>query len=267
MFLVIDTPLLARDAARGESARGSEHVVMWGLGNIAARDPGDVRPVAMSEHPAYPSDEKLMEAFREGDARAFETLVARHGRGLFNFLFRSVRTTHRAEELLQEVLLRVVRSKHRYRRSARFTTWVYTIARNLTVDESRRARFRDHESLDAPPRGSGRGSGGEPGRDRLSRLASHDVPTDHAAEAPSLRRRLRSAIDELPEDQREVFLMRQVSGMSFREIGEIVGAPENTVKSRMRYALEKLRGELADLRDDAGMLPVRVAGRLRHADG
>lgn len=217
----------------------------------------------MTDDPAYPTDEALMDAFREGSARAFETLVARHGRGLFNFLLRSVRTPHRAEEMLQEVLLRVVRSKDRYRRSARFTTWVYTIARNLTVDESRRARFRDHESLDAPTRGGG----DSPGRSRLSRLAAEDVPTDMAAEAPSLRRRLRAAIADLPEDQREVFLMRQVSGMSFREIGEIVGAPENTVKSRMRYALDKLRGELADLRDVAGTLPAPVAGRSAHIHG
>ncbi len=234
----------------------------WRLGNFTRAWTSDGRAPPMTDDPAYPTDEALMEAFREGDPRAFETLVARHGRGLFNFLLRSVRTPHRAEELLQEVLLRVVRSKDRYRRSARFTTWVYTIARNLTVDESRRARFRDHESLDAPARG---GHGHT--RTRLSRLAADEVPTDVAAEAPSLRKRLRAAIGELPDDQREVFLMRQVSGMSFREIGEIVGAPENTVKSRMRYALEKLRGELADLRDEAGTLPAPVAGRAAHVHG
>ena len=233
------------------------------LGNITRAWTSDRRAPPMTDDPAYPTDEALMEAFREGDPRAFETLVARHGRGLFNFLLRSVRTPHRAEELLQEVLLRVVRSKDRYRRSARFTTWVYTIARNLTVDESRRARFRDHESLDAPMRGAAANHS----RTRLSRIAADDVPTDMAAEAPSLRKRLRAAIDELPDDQREVFLMRQVSGMSFREIGEIVGAPENTVKSRMRYALEKLRGELADLRDCAGTLPAPVAGRGAHVHG
>lgn len=185
-----------------------------------------------------------MDEFRLGDADAFEVLVTRHSRGLYNFLLRSVHAPARAEELLQEVLLRVIRSKDRYRRSARFTTWVYTIARNLCVDESRRARFRDHESLDAPLRRRR-----APGSASLmSTLASEELLPDLIAESPRLRERLNGAVLRLPSDQREVFLMRLMAGMSFREIGETVGAPENTVKSRMRYALDKLREELADLR-------------------
>lgn len=190
------------------------------------------------------SDEELMDGFRLGDTDAFEILVVRHSRGLYNFLLRSVHAPARAEELLQEVLLRVIRSKDRYRRSARFTTWVYTIARNLCVDESRRARFRDHESLDAPLRRRR-----VPGSATLgSTLASPEPSPELVAESPRLRERLTSAVDRLPGEQREVFLMRSLGGMSFREIGETVGAPENTVKSRMRYALDKLREELADLR-------------------
>lgn len=191
------------------------------------------------------SDEELMEAFQVGDADAFEILVTRHSRGLYNFLLRSVHSPARAEELLQEVLFRVIRSKDRYRRSARFTTWVYTIARNLCVDESRRARFRDHESLEAPLRGrKAHGSSGT----LLSTLTTDELPPDMGADAPRLRERLNGAVLRLPEEQREVFLMRLMAGMSFREIGETVGAPENTVKSRMRYALDKLREELDDLR-------------------
>lgn len=189
------------------------------------------------------TDEKLMEAFGDGDPEAFELLVARHSRGLYNFLLRSVHNPARAEELLQDVLLRVIRSKRRYQRSAKFTTWVYTIARNLCVDESRRARFRDHESLDAPRRAGH----DDEGRSLMQSMPAEQVPTDEGADAPRLRARLAAAVRALPDDQREVFLMRQLGGLSFREIGETVGAPENTVKSRMRYALEKLRQDLADL--------------------
>lgn len=205
------------------------------------------------------SDESLMEAFREGEAAAFEVLVVRHRRGLYNFLLRSVRNQSRAEELLQDVFLRVIRSKERYRRRAKFSTWVYTIARNLCVDESRRARFRRHESLDAPRRDR---QGENRGESRLSSIEAEQVPTDEAAEAPRLRARLADAVAQLPDDQREVFLMRQLGGLSFREIGEVVGAPENTVKSRMRYALEKLRTELADLAPSAetGLEEERVHG-------
>lgn len=187
------------------------------------------------------SDEALMLSFRDGDARAFEELVARHRRGLFNFLLRSVQNRSRAEELLQEVFLRVVRSKDRYERTAKLTTWLYTIARNLCVDESRRAKFRRVVSLDAPRRGQEDDSPA-----MVETVAAEQVATDEAAAAPQIRERLAKAIAGLPDDQREVFLMRQMSGLSFKEIGDIVGAPENTVKSRMRYALEKLRQELAD---------------------
>lgn len=202
------------------------------------------------------SDESLMEAFADGETDAFAHLVRRHSRGLYNFLLRSVQSASRAEELLQDVLVRVIRSKHRYRRSAKFTTWMYTIARNLCVDESRRARFRDHESLDAP-----RGASGT--RSLMSSLTSEAVPTDARAEATRLRTQLARAVSRLPPDQREVFLMRQLGGLSFREIGDAVGAPENTVKSRMRYALEKLRGELSDLH--AGIVaPAAKAGDWSH---
>jgi RNA polymerase sigma-70 factor (ECF subfamily) len=189
------------------------------------------------------SDEDLMLAFRDGDAAAFEELVSRHKRGLYNFLLRSVHHRARAEELLQEVFLRVIRAKDRYQRTARFTTWIYTIARNLCVDESRRQKFRRTLPLESKRRGRG----GDPGLSILDVTEAKQVSTDVASEGPKIRQRVAAAIDNLPEDQREVFVMRQFGGLSFKQIGEAVGAPENTVKSRMRYALEKLRGDLQDI--------------------
>lgn len=206
------------------------------------------------------SDEELMVEFRDGNSQAFELLVLRHQRPLLNFLLRSVQNRARADELLQEVFLRVVRAKDRYQRTARFTTWVYTIARNLCVDESRRARFRRTVPLES----KSRGRGGEEGRSVLDVSAADQVGTDDEAAGPALQRRVALAVASLPDDQREVFLMRQVAGLSFKEIGETVGAPENTVKSRMRYALEKLRLELSDIdpRELADATPVaaRKAG-------
>ncbi|MCA9681913.1 MAG: RNA polymerase sigma factor [Myxococcales bacterium] len=189
------------------------------------------------------SDESLMLAFRDGDASCFELLVGRHKRGLYNFLLRSVHNHSRAEELLQEVFLRVIRAKDRYQRTARFTTWIYTIARNLCVDESRRQKFRRTASLEA----KGRGRDGDAGQSILDVTAADQVAIDEASQADSIRERVSAAIQSLPDDQREVFIMRQFGGLSFKQIGDAVGAPENTVKSRMRYALEKLRGELSDI--------------------
>lgn len=191
-----------------------------------------------------PTDEMLMVSFRQGDAKAFAVLVTRHRRGLFNFLQRSVNNQSRAEELLQEVFLRVIRAKARYEQTARFSTWLYTIARNLCVDESRRAKFRRTVSLDAPRRGRD----GDERESMIEGTAAVQVGVSEQAMGPAIQQRVAAAVDLLPDDQREVFLMRQLGGLSFKEIGEVVGAPENTVKSRMRYALEKLRSELGDLR-------------------
>jgi RNA polymerase sigma-70 factor (ECF subfamily) len=98
-------------------------------------------------------------------------------------------------------------------------------------------------------------------------MAAEQVPTDEGAEAPRLRARLAEALQQLPDDQREVFLMRQLGGLSFREIGETVGAPENTVKSRMRYALEKLRQDLADLQLGAPIRRLFRRSALRPGEG
>src|SRR5260221_7313238 len=101
------------------------------------------------------TDEQLMEAYREGNPRAFELLLARHERKVWSFLRRSVGDPTLAEDLLQEVFLRVIKARADsvdWKGESKFTTWVYTIARNLCVDHARRAVHRDARSLDAPTR-------------------------------------------------------------------------------------------------------------------
>lgn len=197
------------------------------------------------------SDEELMLRYRAGEVRAFEILVTRHERGVFNFLRRSVQNEAHAEDLLQEVFLRVVKGAEGYQQHAKLTTWLYTIARNLCVDASRRAKHRRAVSLDEP---RGRGDG-EEGATLLSMTADTSAAVDRRAIGTQLAGRMEVAIARLPDDQREVFLLREVHGLPFQEIAAIVGCPENTVKSRMRYALEKLRAELEDYSDMARALP------------
>src|SRR5579863_3998482 len=98
------------------------------------------------------TDEQLMQAYREGDPRAFEHLLARHERRVWQFLRRSVGDPVLAEDLLQEVFLRVVKARGEWKGEAKFTTWVYAIARNLLIDQARRAVHRDARSLDGPAR-------------------------------------------------------------------------------------------------------------------
>ncbi len=187
-----------------------------------------------------------MTAYRAGEVRAFEKLLARHEKPVWNFLRRFSRDAEAAEDLLQEVFLRVVKdaqeSTAAWKGNAKFSTWLYTIARNLCIDRARRAVHREAASLDRT------GPAGTESTETLhDRIASTDAPADAVVADRQAARRIDRAIAELPDDQREVFLMREVMELPFSEIASVVGASEPTVKSRMRYALEKLRGALADL--------------------
>jgi RNA polymerase sigma-70 factor (ECF subfamily) len=197
------------------------------------------------------ADEALMVRYQKGEVRAFEILLTRHRKPVFNFILRFVRNRAVAEDLLQETFMRVIKGAPNYQRKAKFTTWLYTIARNLCVDQSRRAKHRKHPSLDAPLKAGDAGNSGT----LLDVVPGTDMATDRQAVSQQLHHTLHRAIDTLSEEQREVFLMREFLDMPFKQIAEVVGVPENTVKSRMRYALEKLRLELEEYRDMAKALP------------
>lgn len=186
-------------------------------------------------------DQRLMNAYKKGDAKAFERLLARHKKAIYNFCLRMLGDRSAAEDALQEVFLRVVRSAKDWESQAKFTTWLYTIARNHCIDAIRKAGYRKTASLDQTldPNEEAGGTLG----DRVSDEES--VTPDRGAESSRLREKLASAIASLSEDQREVFVMREYAGMPFKDIASVVGVPENTVKSRMRYALEHLRSHLA----------------------
>ena len=196
------------------------------------------------------SDEGLMLRYQKGDVRAFEILLTKHRKPVFNFILRYVGEKAQAEDLLQEVFLRVIKGADSYQKQAKFTTWLYTIARNLCVDNSRRGKHRKAYSLDMPMEQDGKEGG-----TLLDVVADKAAGTDRKVISKELHGRLHAAIGKLSEDQREVFLMREFLDMPFREIADVVGCPENTVKSRMRYALEKLREELEEYADIAKAMP------------
>ena len=194
------------------------------------------------------ADEALLERFRTGEARAFEELMRRHRTGLYNFILRSVRQRETAEEILQDTWLRIVQGAGEFQRASKFSTWAYTVALNLCIDHARKAALRKHPSLDQGARDSDDGpSLGETVKDTRAH-------PDRDAVGRELQVRLSDAIASLPADQKEVFLLREYSDLAFKEIAAIVGAPENTVKSRMRYALERLQEALAEYEDYARAL-------------
>jgi RNA polymerase sigma-70 factor (ECF subfamily) len=144
--------------------------------------------------------------------------------------------------------LRVVKNAAEWQPSAKFSTWLYTIARNLCTDTARRGALRKADSLDQTP-GASRD---ESGPHRIDKVAAQSGNAEKAAMDREIATRVDQAVAALPVEQREVFLMREVMDMSFAEIATATKTSEPTVKSRMRYALERLRGALVELRDDGG---------------
>jgi len=195
-----------------------------------------------------PPDEALMLRYQAGEAAAFAQLVRRHQGPLYNFALRQVRVPQVAEDVVQEAFVRVVQNAAEFKHEARFTTWVYTITRNLCIDHIRKRALRKHPSLDQA--GGEEGDGPTLGEQTADPRAS----VEREATGSELKERIARAVDKLPDEQREVFLMREIANLPFKEIAEITSVPENTVKSRMRYALERLQEALAEYEEYARAL-------------
>lgn len=185
------------------------------------------------------SDEELMARFQEGDSAAMNQVLARYGKPLYGFLYRQTLSRERAEDAYQEVFVKVIRAAKSYESSSRFAAWLFTIARNVCIDLSRREKHRETSSLDAALTD-------DTDTTRLDMVADEGPdPEDHLL-ATELCEVLERAIGLLSPEQREVFLLRERSGLSFKEIARITRAPLNTVKTRMHYALIKLRETLVE---------------------
>jgi len=191
------------------------------------------------------SDELLMIRYQRGDRDAFVSLVKRHKLRIYNFVLRYVKHRATADELAQEVFLRVVQKAVEFKHEARFSTWLYAIARNLCIDHLRKQSLRRHPSLD-------QSASEEPSGRTLGETLADPRPrsnVERSAASSEVGQSIIRAVDDLPQDQREVFLLREIGGLPFKEIAEITGAGENTVKSRMRYALERLQQALCEFEE------------------
>ena len=178
---------------------------------------------------AEPSDEQLMLAYGAGDSAAFELLDARLRGPPVRFLLPQVRDPGTAEELYQDVWQRVITARQRYAPEAKFSTWLFQIAHNRLTDHWRALQHRPPAPADA--------------EERTAREADPHTP-ERQLSAFEDRRRLPLALEELPAEQREVVLLRLEQELSLERIGEITGVGRETVKSRLRYALDKLRQRL-----------------------
>ncbi|HVP89341.1 MAG TPA: RNA polymerase sigma factor [Casimicrobiaceae bacterium] len=186
------------------------------------------------------SDEELMLAYAAGDAAAFDMLYARHKGGVYRYLARQCRQSGVADELFQDVWMNLIRARASYAPTAKFTTWLYRLAHNRMIDHFRASGHLTLVSSDD-----------EAHEDAVMALpAARASEPEPRAENRELGERLRAALAALPPAQREAFLLQQEAGMSLAEIAALTGVGAETVKSRLRYALSKLRAELDELDDD-----------------
>ena len=171
------------------------------------------------------SDEELMAAYAAGEMTAFEALYGRYRAPLYRYILRQVGDAATANDLYQGSWEKIIAARGRYRPSAPYRAWMYRIARNHVIDHYRRSRPGtplSPETMEAP----------EPGPEQL---------LDQAEAAD----RLQAAIDALPEEQREVLVLKLEAGLDLAAIAEVTGANAETAKSRLRYAVSKLRSALS----------------------
>jgi RNA polymerase sigma-70 factor (ECF subfamily) len=179
---------------------------------------------------AESSDEELMLGYRDGDASAFDSLYARHKGGIYRYLLRQCRDAAVAEELFQDVWMNLVRARARYSVQAKFTTYLYRLAHNRLIDHYRKHAHAAAVSFDD-----------EGGEALLEVPDERERPADDTLDAKRRAARLLELIDTLPPAQREAFLLQQEGGMSVEAIARATGVTRETAKSRLRYALARLR--------------------------
>ena len=176
-----------------------------------------------------PDDGALMLRYKDGDIAAFETLYRRHNDALYRYLLRLCRHRESAEDIFQEVWGKIIKSRDNYRVTAKFTTFLYRVAHNCFIDHLRRNK-RHANALEF---------------DADQHAGSEDQP-DMDTERLLAKERLARALLDLPDEQRDVFLLHEEAGLSIDEIATVTGSKRETAKSRLRYAVSKLRDAISE---------------------
>jgi RNA polymerase sigma-70 factor (ECF subfamily) len=189
------------------------------------------------------SDVQLMLDVKAGDQQSFELLLQRYRTPLVNFLYRMVRSREQAEDLAQEVFLRVYRAREDYEPSAKFTTWLFRIATNLALNSLRDHRYQKLEvSMDAPIIADA-----EDGEERMMEVADEHPDIEQHLVDEARKKMIRHAIEKLPEKQRAAVLLHKYQELDYGEISKILQCSESALKSLLFRAYETLRVELAPL--------------------
>lgn len=216
-------PMEYGSTSSSKAATATAETAVLPAGGTQAQD-SEIRSVG--------DDAALMLRYRKGDARAFEVLYGRHKAPLYRYLQRTCRNKETANDLFQEVWGKVIASRERYEVRAQFATFLYRIAHHCVIDHFRRAAHRYEGAVDNPQELA-----------EALPAADHQRPELVASEV-QLRADFRRALDALPAEQRDVFVLYEETGLSLEEIGKVTGVAMETAKSRLRYAVSKLRAAL-----------------------
>jgi len=182
------------------------------------------------------ADEELMLAYQRGDARAFESLYARHKGPLYRFMLRSCSHNDVAEEMFQDVWVRAIKARGGYRPVAKFSTWLYRIASNRLIDHYRQqGKWDQYLERDGADEVTDCVAAGE-----------HEQP-EQQAHANHQMQRLLFCLEQLPAPQLQTFLLKEEAGLAIEEISAAVSCDREAIKSRMRYAIRKLRQCMGEL--------------------
>jgi RNA polymerase sigma-70 factor (ECF subfamily) len=195
------------------------------LDNAALSRSARVAYAPAMEH--VPEDTALMLRYRDGDVAAFEILYRRHNDALYRYLLRLCRHRDNADDIFQEVWGKIIKAADRYRPTAKFSTFLYRVAHNCFIDHLRRNKRHTHSGDFEPD----------------AQADSGDLP-EVVTERKLARERLEVALLSLPDEQRDVFLLHEEAGLNLDEISRITGDNRETTKSRLRYAVNKLRSAI-----------------------
>ncbi|MEZ4239687.1 MAG: sigma-70 family RNA polymerase sigma factor [Myxococcota bacterium] len=187
------------------------------------------------------ADAELLRAVLAGDGTAYRGLVERYQGRVYAMVYGMVRNREDARDITQEAFVKAYRNLETFRLEASFYTWLYRIAMNLAIDFTRKRKRQARNGFDEGV--AARDEDGEISEAHVDEMPSRQL------ERKQLFARIMEAMDELPEDQRQVILLRELEGLQYKEIAEVMGIPEGTVMSRLFYARKKLQKLLAS---DAG---------------
>jgi len=176
-----------------------------------------------------PEDSALMLRYQDGDTEAFETLYRRHNDALYRYLLRHCHHRATAEDIFQDVWGKIIKARASYRPTAKFTTFMYRVAHNCFIDHVRRNK-RHSNNTELEP----------------ELYADTSEQPDTITERGLAKERLAVALQKLPDEQRDAFLLHEEAGLNIDQIASVTGSNRETAKSRLRYAVKKLRAAIQE---------------------